>query len=173
MDAAESPPAPKKTFFLRHREVLIKPLDSSIAFQLASHLALQRFDKSGNGHQNRDALAPNHLNQVGRLQRLHKNYGAGQERRNEYSQHLAEHVAQRKRIQKTQWMENSLVAKIFLNLAFERFDVCQNIAVGDHYSARLCRGPRSENNLQRILPTKRWCGGWRRIALSGKHRQRL
>ena len=83
--------------------------------------------------------------------------------RNEHSQHLAKYVAQRKQVQKTERVEQFFIAKIFLNFRLQRFDVCQDVSVRDHHTARLGRGARGKNDFQGVLTRKRRRGVRRRI----------
>src|ERR1700735_3066793 len=155
MDAPESPPAKKKVLLLRAREILATLLCAAVAFHLAQDFTLERFDKSRNRHENGYALVANHINQAGGLERIDEDHGAREEGRDEDSQHLAEDVAQRKQIQKAQWMKDALVAKIFLDFALDWFDVGKDVAVRDHHAAGLRRRTGSENDFQRVLARER------------------
>src|SRR5580698_4842892 len=173
MNAPEPPPAPQKMLLFRALVAFVESLRTAVMLHLAQDFALQRFDESRNRNEHGNALVANHVNQVGRLQRIAEDQGARQKRRNEYSQHLAEHVAQRKQIQETQRMKKSLVAKIFLDLTLDRFDIGKHVAVRDHHAARLGRGARSEDDLQRIWARESRRRVGRRIALRGELRKRF
>src|SRR5271156_2115703 len=140
MDFAESPPAQKKVLLLRAREIFLKLLQLAITFHLPLDFALQRFDESRNGHQHGNTLVANHFNQAGRLERINQDHGAGEERRDQDTQHLAEDVAQWKQIQEAQRVKNALVVKIFLDFTLDGLDVGKDVAVRDHHAARFCRG---------------------------------
>src|ERR1700719_4368484 len=135
--------------------------------------AFQRFDKSRDCDQNRDTLLTNHIDQAGRLEGIDKDYRPRQERRYEYSQHLAEDVAQRKEVQKSQRMKDSLIAEVFLNLTPNRLDVGKDVAVRNHDAARLRGCPRSVNNLQRVLTRERRRGVRRRVTVRNEFRKRF
>src|SRR3984885_16151276 len=123
MNAPEPPPAPQKMFLVRALVAFVESLRTAITFHLAQYFALQRFDESRNRNQNGDALVANHVNQVGGLQRIDEDHGARQKRRNEYSQHLAEYMAQRQQIQATQRTKKTLRKKILMELTLERFSM--------------------------------------------------
>ena len=165
MDAPESPPAQKKVSLLGACDIFAKSFRPAIALELAQNFALQRFDKSRNRHQHGYALVANHVNQAGGLERVNKDHGAREKRGNEYSQHLAEDVAQRKQVQKAQRVKNALVTKIFLDFTLDWFDVCKDVAVRNHHAARLRRRTGSENNFQRVLARELGSGVRRRVAL--------
>src|ERR1700731_3591439 len=60
-DAPETPPAPKKVFFLCAGEIFVELPSQTVAFHFVLDFALQRFDKSRDGYQNRNTLASNHV----------------------------------------------------------------------------------------------------------------
>ena len=51
-------------------------------------------------------------------------------------------------------MENTLVAQVLLHFLFDRFDIGKDVGVGDHHTAGLGGGSRSEDNLQRVVARK-------------------
>src|SRR6202171_6756305 len=135
-DSPETPPAPKKVLLLCTSEIFIELLSQAVTFHFVLDFALQRFDKSRDGHENRDTLTPNHVDNLGRLQRIDKDYGARQKRRNECPQHLTKHMTQREQIEETQRMKDALIAEVFLDFTLERFDISEHVAVRDHHAAR-------------------------------------
>src|SRR5579862_5410320 len=107
MNSPEPPPAPQEVFLRTMLEIVAKFVGDSIAFLLALHFALQRLDKPWDGHQNRHAFALDGVREIRRAQGVDEHYGAGQQRRNEYTQHLPEHMAQRQKIQEPDGVEIS------------------------------------------------------------------
>ncbi len=159
MDAPESPPAFEEMFLFRQREIVPKPLCVSVTFLLAFDLALKRFDKSRNGDQNRDALTPDRIHQVRRFQRIDKNNGACQHRRDEYPKYLAKHMTERKQVQKTKRVNQLFVPQILLYFVLQWFDVCEDVSVRNHDAPRLRSGAGGKDDFQCVLARKGWRGG--------------
>ncbi len=60
----------------------------------------------------------------------------------------------RKQIEKTQGMENALVAAIPLDFFFDRLQIGQQVAVREHHAPWFCRGSRGKYDLYRIVAVK-------------------
>ena len=71
--------------------------------------------------------------------------------RQEDAEELAEDVAERQQVQEAQRMEDALVLEIFADLAFERLEVRQDVAVRDDDAAWLGRGAGGEDNLDDVV----------------------
>src|SRR5271154_5050163 len=63
-------------------------------------------------------------------------------------------MAQGEQIEKSQGMENALVAQVLLDFMFDRFNIGKDVGMGNHHAARLGGGSRGEDNLQRVVARK-------------------
>ncbi len=95
------------------------------------------------------------VDDFGGLQFVLKNNRSSQQWRQEHTQELAKHMAQRQQIQKPQRMHPALVLQIALHLALQRRDVCQNIAVRDDHALGIGGRPRGKHNLQDVIVPER------------------
>ena len=84
-----------------------------------------------------------------------KMHGRGQQLRQEDAEKLSEDVAERQQVQKAQRMEDALVAKVLADLALQRLEVGQDVAVRDDDAARLGRGARGEDDLHDVVAGER------------------
>ena len=69
----------------------------------------------------------------------------------EESQKLSEDVAQGQQVQEAQGMEPLLVLPMLSDLALNRFEVRQHVAVGDHNSLRFGSRSRREDDLKHVV----------------------
>ena len=99
--------------------------------------------------QNRDALAANEFDEARRGEPALEVQFGFEDGRNPQPHGLAEDMAQRKRVQNAQRMDQPLVAHVGLRAVFNGTDAGQHVAVSDHHALGLARGAGGEENLRR------------------------
>src|SRR5690348_6953189 len=109
MDAAELPPAAEKVFARRTVEFLAKFLESVVILQVALNLLLQRLRHAWHCNQHGNALALDRVHDLSGFERVLKENRSAKEGGQVHSQKLPEHVAERKQIQKTDGMHQTLI----------------------------------------------------------------
>ena len=97
-----------------------------------------------------------------RIQGVLEEHRGRQQLRQEDAEEFAEYMAERQEVQEAQGMKDALVAQILADLALQRLQVGQDVAVRNDHAARLRRGARGEDNLDDVIAgERRW--GDRRI----------
>ncbi len=76
---------------------------------------------------------------------------ASKQLRNENAHHLAEDMAEGQEAEKPHGMEKTCQPPVLFNLAFERVEICEQIAVCQADTFRLRRRPRSKDDLDKII----------------------
>src|ERR1035437_1068825 len=98
-----------------------------------------------------------------RVERVLKDHGGCQQLRQEDSEELPKDVAERQQIQETQRMKNALVAEVFPDLALQRLEVGQDVAMRNDHTARLGSRTGREDDLydvvSRVGRRNHWFGG--------------
>src|SRR4029077_20843659 len=84
-----------------------------------------------------------------------KHGGCAKNLREKDPQQLAEHVAQWQEIEKTQRMKNAFITAVARDVSFDWLEVGQKVSVREDHSARLGRGPRSEDDLNGAVAPER------------------
>ncbi len=90
-----------------------------------------------------------------RVQRVLKDHGGRQQLRQKDSEKLSKDMAQWQQVQETQRMKDALVAKVLADLALQRLEVGQNVAMGDDYTARLGSRARGKDDLHDVVARER------------------
>ena len=136
------------------REILLELSSLAGGFEAALDFTLERFQQSRDGDQYGYPFASDRFQQIAGIESFKKDGGSAEQRRDENRKQLAENMAQREEIEKSQRMENTLVAQVLLHFMFDRFDIGKNVGMGDHHTAGLGGGSRREDNLQRVVARK-------------------
>src|SRR5436309_1202025 len=79
-----------------------------------------------------------------------KHHDSAQQLRQENAEELSEDVAQRKQIQEANRVYPFFVLEVFANFDFQRFDVGEQIGVGDHDALGLGGGAGGEDDLKSV-----------------------
>ncbi len=101
------------------------------------------------GGQHRNALAADGLNQLGRHQATLEMHLGGKDGWDPQPHHLAEDMAQRQGVQKTQGMEGLLIAHVGLRAVGDGLHAGQHVAMGMDDALGVAGGAGGEENLQR------------------------
>ena len=92
---------------------------------------------------------------LGRIQRVLKDDGRRQQLRQKDAEELSEDVAERQQVEKAQRMKDALVLQILADLALQRLQVGQDVAVRDDDAARLGRRAGGEDDLHDVVARER------------------
>src|SRR5262249_45825554 len=139
VDSAETPPALQELLVLGDRPELADGIH-----RLAFQPVLERFDHAWHRDQHGDALAPYGGNHLAGLETLREKHRTPNQRGDEDAHELAEHMAQGHHSQKTYRMEDAFVFAILGKLSLNGTDAGQNVAVRQHYAARIGGGSRGK-----------------------------
>jgi hypothetical protein len=85
------------------------------------------------------------------LEAFGKAHSRADQRWNEHPHELAEHVAKRQHLQEPQRVKDALVAAVLRHLALDGIHAGQNVAVREHYAARIGRCPGGKDDLGRVV----------------------
>src|ERR1700722_14215803 len=150
MHAPENPPAMQETLAFSRLKAPAKLFHTAVVLHVTLDFFLQGLQHPRHRYQHRYSLAPNSVNDLGRLQRVLKNHRSAQQLRQENSQKLAEDVTQRQHVKKSNGMHQAFVLEVALNFTFQGRNVAENIAVGDHHAFGFGGGPGGKNNFERV-----------------------
>ena len=114
-----------------------------------------RFQNSRHRNQHRNAPLANLPGDLPRIVAVDEHGHARQHRRNERRHRLPEHVTQRKQIQEPDRRERPHVLEIFADLALDRHDVGQDVAMRDDDALRLGGRARGEQDFGDIVARDR------------------
>ncbi len=117
----------------------------------AQHVLAQHVENLRHRHQHRDAPALDLRDDVARVVAAHEDDDARQHRRDEGRHRLAEHVAERQQVQEAQREERRAPLAVLQDLAFDRHDVRQHVAVGDDDALGLGGRARREDDLGDVV----------------------
>ena len=151
MDAAKRPPAFQKMLALPIQRTCGETLQlRHERCRVAFNVFLQRFDQPRHGYQHRNAFIVNGSHDFRWIQAVGKHRSRSENLRQKNPEHLAEHVAERKQIQKAQRMEDAFVAAVFVDFPLDGLKVREDVAMGQHDAARFSSGARREDDLNGI-----------------------
>src|ERR1700758_24849 len=102
VNCAEAPPAAEEMFAFACFEIALKFFEISAGSEIALDLILERFDEARDGDEHGHALVVNRADYFGGVERVQKDGCAAQNLRQENSEKLAEHVTERKEVEKSQ-----------------------------------------------------------------------
>jgi hypothetical protein len=128
MDAAVLPPSPGPV----HRRRGIRSLGGD-----AQHVLFQHLENFGHAHQDRDPAAADLADDVLGCVASGEHDDAGEHRRDERRHRLAEHVTERKEIEKPERQERLRPLLVLRHLVLDRHDVGEDVAMADHDPLRL------------------------------------
>src|SRR5439155_10653003 len=146
VDSAEHPDAPEKFSALCVFKSAIQPLRFSRPFEFPLDSRMKKIKYARNTDERSGAFLLDGANDSGGIVGWFENDRRSQKWRNEERHELAEHMAQRNKVDKAQRVKPALVFAIRIDAALQRLKVRQKIAVGEHHPARLGRCARSVKN---------------------------
>ena len=111
------------------REIAAESRHLAARFEVALDLVPQRFDQAWHGDQHGYTLAVNCANYFARIERVQKDGRSAEKLRNENSEKLSEHMAQRQELEEAQRMKNAFVAAIARELFFDGSKVREDVSV--------------------------------------------
>src|SRR5437868_6686871 len=123
----------------------------TLDFGVALDFFLQRLQDPRYRHQHRNAFSPDSSQDFRRIEALWKDDGASDELWNKNPQKLPENVAERQHGQKADGMKDALVLSVMRNLSFKGPEISEDVGMRDHYSSRLRRCARGENDFHRLV----------------------
>src|SRR4029077_15509869 len=91
-------------------EIAVKFFELSRGSKITLDLVLQRFNQARHADEHRHAFVVNRTYDLRRIERVQRHRRAAENLRQENSQKLAEHMAERQQIQKSQRMKEALIA---------------------------------------------------------------
>src|SRR5579862_49938 len=147
---AKAPPAAEEMFAFGRFEIALKVFEFAAGCEIALDLILERFDEARDSDEHRYTLVVNRADHFRGVERVEEHRCAAQNLREENSEKLAEHVAERKEIEKAQRMKEAFPAAIAVDFFFEGFEVGEQVAVGEDDAAGLGRGAGGEDDFDRI-----------------------
>ena len=139
MNLPESPPSLHELLVFGGFELLMEPCGLARRFHVSLQLVFQRLHQAGNSHHHRNPLVLDGAHHLARIQRVLEQHGRCQQLRQEDTQELSEDMAERQQIEKAQRMKDALVLQILADLALQRLQVGEDVAVSDDHAARLGR----------------------------------
>jgi hypothetical protein len=151
MDTAKAPPAFNKVFSPGRFKLLVKPVQLVLRLEIELDLFLQCFQNAWHPYQHRNPLALDRADHLGGIQTFLENDEPLQQLRDEDTEELPEDMTQRQQVQEADRMNHSFVLQIFLNLALERLEVRQDVAMRNHHAFGFRRRSGSKNDLDRVV----------------------
>ncbi len=149
-NAAEGPPAAQEVLVRGARVIGGERLAAAACFQIAFDLLLERVDQAGNSDQNGDALAMNGGDDFRGIEGIFEDDGGAEKRWNKNSEELSEDVAEWKKVEKTQGMDEALVFEIFCDLLRDGSEVADHVGMGENDSLGLGGRAGGEDDFQGI-----------------------
>src|SRR6185437_12436399 len=119
--------------------------------QLRLNFRLERLRHPRHRYEYRNAITSDRLNHVSGLVAFLEKDRAPNERRDENPHGLSKHMAQRQHVKKADGVEDALVFAVFGNFALNWINAAEDVAMSQHYAARLrcCAG--GEDDLSSII----------------------
>ena len=163
VEAAEAPPALVETLVPGGFDLLAEPVQAAGGFGVALDFMAQGFQQARHGDQGGNSFALEGAQDLGGVEALLEYHRAGQQRRDEQAQELAEDVAQRNQVQETDGMDEALVFQVGADFSFKRLEVGEEVAVGEDHALGVGGGAGGKNDLQHVLAAqlRRGVGGAR------------
>ena len=163
VNGAEAPPAAEEMFAFGRFEIALKFFEFATGCEVALDLILERFDEARNGDEHGYALVVNRADYFGGVECIEKHGCAAQNLGEENSEKLAEYVAERKEVEKSQRMKEAFPAAVTIDFFFEGFEVGEQVAVGEDDAARFGGGAGGEDDFDWIGALDGRGGKFRRL----------
>ena len=145
---AAIPPPPRGGM---HPRLVPRIADRSQRRIPGDHVVAQHLEHLRHADHDRDAPGADLPDDVGRGQAAREDHHAGQHRRDERRHRLAEHVAERQQVQKTDRRERSRVPAVLRDLALDRDDVREDVPVGEDHPFRFRGRAGREDDLDDVV----------------------
>src|ERR1700690_1028542 len=155
VNRAEAQPAAQEFFSFAPFVIALEFFEAALRGDIPNQLVAQRFNQPRHSDEHGNALLANGANYLRWIERVHEHRSPAENLRKKYSQQLPEDVAQRKQIQKTQWVKKAFVAPVTVDLLFNWLEIREKVSVRQHHSARLRRCSRCEDNFNGIVAPHR------------------
>ena len=137
MDAAKHPGAPEEFPALRAFERALEPWRPTADFHFAVDSGAQRIEHAWNDDERSGAFTFCGSNDFRWIRGRFENNRGAQQRWDEQRHELAKDMAQWNEGNKAQGMKPALVLAVGIDPAFQRFQICQEIAMGKDDATRL------------------------------------